>query len=51
MAAVYCYEGIPLRFLPSLLIADALSSVYEISMETTSCARCLKPVFPYRIAY
>ena len=36
MAATYCYEGIPLRFLASLFnIQDALSSVYEISMEYT----------------
>ena len=32
MAAAYCSEGIPLRFLASLLETDALSSVYEISM-------------------
>ena len=36
MAAAYCYEGIPLRFLASLFdmqsYTDALSSVYEISL-------------------
>ena len=32
MAATYCYEGIPLRFLTSLFdIQMRLSSVYEIS--------------------
>ena len=36
MAAAYCYEGIPLRFLASLFDIDALSSVYEISMATMS---------------
>ena len=36
MAAAYCYEGIPLRFLASLFnIQDALSSVHEISKEYT----------------
>ena len=32
MAAAYCYEEIPLRFLASLFDTDALSCVYEISM-------------------
>ena len=46
MAAAYCYEGIPLRFLASLLITDALSSVYEIStvrhrMKTTITGHAL----------
>ena len=32
MAAAYCYEGIPLRFLASLFIHKCESSVYQISM-------------------
>ena len=34
MAATYCYEGIPLRFLASLFDTDALSSA--ISSEASS---------------
>ena len=32
MAAAYCYEGIPLRFLASLFDRCASYRVYEISM-------------------
>ena len=39
MAAAYCSDGIPLRFLASLLITDALSSVYETSMDGGTARR------------
>ena len=42
MAAAYCYEGIPLRFLLHFLYADALSSVYEISMVIARFALCMQ---------
>ena len=47
MAAVYCYDGIPLRFLASLLITDALSSVYEISMGDTKGTKISTLILPF----
>ena len=50
MAAGYCYEGIPLRFLASLfdICTEALSSAYEISLFQTRnqfllCVQCMNP--------
>ena len=46
MAAPYCYEGIPLSFMASLLIYRCASSVYEISMISANLAgAALKRVY------